>query len=51
VVRDRDAETVEREDLMTSGVAQRRELQTRFVGGVAELSDEVTSLDERKCRS
>jgi hypothetical protein len=51
MVRDRDAWTVQREDLVTAGVAQRRELQTRVVRGVAKLPDEIASLHEGKCRS
>jgi hypothetical protein len=51
VVGDRDAQTVEREDLVTAGVAQRRELDPRGGCCVTELSDEVSSLDEGKCKS
>jgi hypothetical protein len=50
VVRDRDAQAVEREDLVTSGVPQRHELQARIARGVSDLSDEIASLHEPKCR-
>ena len=36
--------------LVAAGVAQRHELERRVDGGVTELSEEVASLHERKCK-
>jgi len=40
-----------REDLVTSGMAQRHELKARVARGVAEVLDAITSLHEEKCKS